>query len=332
VNDHARSDAPNPEEHQILTDDTEVRIFMKVDYHLAREEDLEPAHEALVESLNQFAMQRALPLVDLDFEENLPLWRHFLGTSGEGFLVAEVKKRLAGFCCNILRDKLWYLSYFVVVPEFQGTGLGRDLFAKALTEVQENKEIEVIAAYTNASNWPSISLYTRNGMFPRMPVLKLEGDISGICEATREVQPLEGIVAGLAEDTITAIDDIDLKLRGINRDVDHRFWLGAAGMRCYLFKKRGKVTGYAYISDDGTIGPLATLNAEDDVERMLCFCLDRLSSQGVDSFTVHVPGANTAALTLLYDRGFKIQELGLIMSSLPFGKWENYIISRPSLL
>ncbi len=305
---------------------------MKVNYRPAVEEDLESAHEALVESLNQFAMQRALPLVEMDFEESLPLWRHFLGTSGEGFLVAEVKKRLAGFCCNIVRGDLWYLSYFVVAPEFQGTGLGRDLFEKALAEAQSNKEVRVMAAYTSAANWPSVSLYTRNGMFPRMPVLKLEGNISDMCQATREVEPLPGEVASLTEDTIALIDDIDLAIRGAKRDLDHRFWLGAAGMRCYLFKKAGEVTGYAYVSDDGTVGPLATLNAEDDVERMLCFCLDRLSSQGVDSFTLHIPGHNTGALALLYDRAFKIQELGLIMSSIPFGKWENYIISRPSLL
>jgi len=304
---------------------------MKVNYRLAVERDLEPAHWALVESLNQFAMARAQPLVELDFQESLPLWRHFLGTSGEGFLVAEVKKRMAGFCCSIVRGNLWYLSYLVVAPEFQGTGIGRDLLEKALAEAQKNQEIEVMAAYTNASNWPSISLYTRNGIFPRMPMLKLGGNISGVCQATREVQPLEGEVAGLTEETIALIDDIDSKVRGANRDIDHRFWLGATGMRCYLFKEGEKATGYAYVCDDGTIGPLAALNA-DDVEKILCFCLNRLSSQGVDSFTLHVPGDNRGALFLLYDRGFKIQGLGLVMSSHPFGKWENYIISRPSLL
>jgi ribosomal protein S18 acetylase RimI-like enzyme len=304
---------------------------MKVDYRLAEEKDLEPAHNALVESLNQFAMQRALPLVELDFEENLPLWRHFLGTSGEGFLVAEVKKRLAGFCCNIIRGNLWYLSYFVVAPEFQGTGIGRGLFEKAVSEAESNNEIEVIAAYSNASNWPSVSLYTRNGLFPRTPVLKLGGNISDMCQATREVEPLPGEVVSLNEETIALIDKIDGEIRASKRDADHRFWLGAAGMRCYLFKKGKKVTGYAYVCDDGTIGPVATVDAED-VEGVLCFCLDRLSSQGVDRFTLHVPGDNTEALSLLYDRAFKIQEVGLVMSSLPFGNWETYIISRPSLL
>jgi ribosomal protein S18 acetylase RimI-like enzyme len=304
---------------------------MKVHYRLAEEEDLYLVHKALVDSLNQFAEQRALPLVELDYEESLPLWRHFLGAGGKGFLVAEVKKNIAGFCCYIVRDGLWFLSYLAVAPGFQGSGIGRELFERALSEAQGNDSAKVIAAYANASNWPSISLYTRSGLYPRKPVLKLEGNITNLCEATREVPPLPGDVASLNEETIALIDDIDLEIRGFKRDIDHRYWLGARSMRCYLFRRNGQATGYAYISDDGTIGPLAALNT-DDVAGMLCFCLDRLSSDGVDSFFVHVPGDNASALSLLYDRGFKIHELSLILSSVPFGNWENYIISRPALL
>jgi ribosomal protein S18 acetylase RimI-like enzyme len=304
---------------------------MKVNYRPAEEEDLPVAHETLVDSLNQFAAQRALPLVEMDFEENLPLWRHFLGAGGKGFLVAEAKKGIAGFCCYIGRGNLWFLSYLVVSPEFQGTGVGRDLFERALAEAKGNAKAKIIAAYTNASNWPSISLYTRNGIYPRMPVLKLDGSITNLTEPSQEVDPLPGEVASLDEETVGVIDNIDLEITNFKRDIDHRFWLGARGMRCYLFRKDGEVEGYAYVSDDGNIGPLAALK-EEDVARMLCFCLDRLSATGADSYSVHVPGENTGALSVLYDRGFKIQDLSLVMSSQPFAKWQNYVISRPSLL
>jgi ribosomal protein S18 acetylase RimI-like enzyme len=309
----------------------EVKACMKTKYRLADEGDLYLVHRALVDSLNQFAAQRALPLVDLDFEESLPLWRHFLGAGGKGFHVAEVKKNVAGFCCYIVRDSLWFLSYLVVAPEFQGTGVGRELFERALSEAQGNDTTRVIAAYTNASNWPSVSLYTRNGIYPRMPVLRMEGNITNLCEASQEVELLPGAVASLTEENIAIINDIDLEIRDFERDIDHRFWLGARDMRCYLFNEADQPAGYAYVSDDGTIGPLAALSAEN-VAGMLCFCLDRLTSDGIDNFVVHVPGENTGALTLLYDRGFKIHDLSLVMSSVPFGKWENYIISRPALL
>jgi ribosomal protein S18 acetylase RimI-like enzyme len=304
---------------------------MKVDYRPAEEDDLELIHQVLVDSLSQFAAQRALPQVEMDFEENLPLWRHFLGAGGKGFMVSEVKKRIAGFFCSIVRGNLWFLSYLAVAPEFQGTGVGRDLFELALAEGRQNSRTKVIAAYTNALNWPSISLYTRSGIYPRMPVLRLEGTISDLCEPTQEVEALPGAVASLDEETISLIDGIDMAVRHFTRDIDHRFWLGARGMRCYLFTERDQTVGYAYVSDDGTIGPLVALNPPD-VAKMLCYCLDRLSSEGADKFVVRVPGENTEALCLLYDRGFKLQDLSLVMSSVPIGQWESYIISRPSLL
>ena len=304
---------------------------MKVNYRPAEEDDLYPIHEVLVDSLSQFAVQRALPPVEIDFEESLPLWRHFLGAGGKGFLVSEVKKRIAGFCCYIMRGNLWFLSYLAVAPEFQGTGVGRELFELALAEGRQNSETKVIAAYTNASNWPSISLYTRNGIYPRTPVLRLEGSISDLCEPMQELEPLPGAVASLNEETINLIDGIDREVRQFTRDIDHRFWLGARGMRCFVFTQQEQPVGYAYVSDDGTIGPLAASHPSD-VTKMLCYCLDRLSSEGVDKFVVRVPGENREALSLLYDRGFKLQDLSLVMSSVPFGHWENYIISRPSLL
>ncbi|MDH4209656.1 MAG: GNAT family N-acetyltransferase [Anaerolineae bacterium] len=304
---------------------------MKVDYRPAEEDDLQLIHQVLVDSLSQFAAQRALPPVEMDFEENLPLWHHFLGAGGKGFLVSEVKKRIAGFCCYIVRGNLWFLSYLAVAPEFQGTGVGRELFELALAEGRQNSQAKVIAAYANASNWPSISLYTRNGIYPRMPVLRLEGGISDLCDSTQGVEPLPGAVASLNEETVSVIDGIDMAVRPFTRDIDHRFWLGARGMRCYLFTEGDQAVGYAYVSDDGTIGPLAALHSPD-VARMLCYCLDRLSSEGADKFVVRVPGENREALCLLYDRGFKLQDLSLVMSSVPLGQWETYIISRPSLL
>lgn len=304
---------------------------MKANYRLAEEDDLYLIHQVLVDSLSQFAIEKALPPVELDFEESLPLWHHLLGAGGKGFLVAEVKKRIAGFCSYILRDSFWFLSYLAVAPEFQGTGVGRDLFELALTEGRNNSETKVTAAYTNASNWPSISLYTRSGIYPRTPILRLEGSISNLCEPTQEVEPLPGEVASLSEETIGLIDRIDLEVRQFTRDIDHRFWLGARGTRCYLFTQQDQTIGYAYVSDDGTIGPLAALHPPD-VAKILCYCLDRLASEGADKFVVRVPGENTKALSLLYDRGFKLQDLSLVMSSVPFGHWENYIISRPSLL
>ncbi|MFQ6001194.1 MAG: GNAT family N-acetyltransferase [Anaerolineae bacterium] len=303
---------------------------MKVNYRLAEERDLKGVHHIMVESLDQFALQMGRPLVEVDFEDYLPLWYHFLATSDEGFWVAEVRGKLTGFVCSIVRDGLWFLSHLMVLPEFQGQGIGGELLAKTLQGAQRG-EVKIIATYADASNWPSISLYARHGMFPRVPVLHMRGSIISMRLDQREAEPPEFQVAGLSEEMVTTLGEIDEKTRGAKRHIDHRYWLGAPGMRCYLFRERKRAIAYAYLSDEGHIGPLATLKGEY-MRPILGFAIDRLSDQGVDTFIVRVPGINTEAVSLLYERGFTIHEMHLLMASLPFGHWENYIISRPSLL
>jgi len=303
---------------------------MKVNYRLAEERDLEGAHHIMVEALDQFALQMGRPLVEADFEDYLPLWHHFLATSDEGFWIAEARGKLAAFACSIVRDGLWFLSYLMVLPEFQGQGIGGELLVRNLQGAKRD-EVKILATYADASNWPSISLYARHGMFPRVPILRMRGSIVSMSLDQKEAEPPEFQVAGLSEETVATLGEIDEEIRGAKRHIDHHFWLGAPQMRCYLFRERGRPIAYAYLSDEGHIGPLATLKGKY-MRPILGFAIDRLSDQGVDTFIVRVPGINTEAVSLLYERGFTIQEMNLLISSLPFGRWENYIISRPSLL
>lgn len=303
---------------------------MKVNYRLAEESDLEAAHNAMVEALDQFAMQRGLPLAETEFEESLPLWRHFLVTSDEGFWVAEVKGKLAGFTCSVVRDRLLLLSHLAVRPEFQGEGIGGELLKRTLERADGGKA-KIVATCADAYNWPSLSLYARHGMFPRIPILRLQGSIVSLQAAVEEVEPPECEVTTLSEEAVATLGEIDKEVRGTHRHEDHRFWLGAPEMRCYLAQEKGKPVGYLYLSNEGTIGPLATLEG-GCIPPLLNFAIERLADQGVDTFLVRVPGMNTEAISLLYQRGFTLQEMHLVMSSQPFGRWENYIISRPSLL
>ena len=303
---------------------------MKITYRPAEEQDLAGAHLALVEALNQSARERNQPSLEIDFQDALPLWQHLLGTSEGGFWVAEAKDRMAGFACGIPRERLWYLSYLVVHPEYQGQGIARDLLARVL-EGSYRGQVEVRAAYADTANWISVSLYARHGLFPRVPILHLQGSISEMSPLGEEQAQPEFEVARLSEDTLTALGDLDQEIRAVRREVDHRFWLGMRGLRAYLFSRAGNPVAYAYLSDDGTMGPIATLRRED-IRPILNFALERLSDQGVDRFTARVPGLNTEAISFLYERGFTLQEMSLILSSQPFGRWENYIVSQASLL
>ena len=303
---------------------------MKIGYRLAEEDDLEPIHYVMLEAMNRFGLQVGRPPLEIDFQDYLPLWRHFLGSSDGGFWVAEVKGRVAGFACGIPRENLWLLSYLMVLPEFQGQGIGGALLERAL-EISQKEGVKILATYADSSNWPSISLYARHGMFPRLPILRLGGSITSLRLEGEKGEPLEYELASLSDQTVEVLGEIDKQVRGSHRPQEHRFWLGASTMRCYLFREKRSHLGYLYLSDEGTIGPLASLKVEH-MRPILGFAIDRLADQGVDNFLARVPGTNTEAVSLLYQRGFTIQEMQLLISSLHFGRWENYIISQPSLL
>ncbi len=303
---------------------------MKIDYRLAEEDDLEPIHYVMLEAMNQFGMQMGRPPIEIDFQDYLPLWRHFLGSSEGGFWVAEVKGRVTGFACSILRGDLWLLSYLMVLPQFQGQGIGGALLERAL-ELSQKEGVKILATYADSSNWPSISLYARHGIFPRLPILRLGGSITSLRLEGEKSEPPDFEVASLSDQVVDALGEIDKQVRGGHRPQDHHFWLGVPTMRCYLFRERRKHLAYLYLSNEGTIGPLAALKVEH-MRPILEFAIDRLADQGVDNFLARVPGTNTEAISLLYERGFTIQEIQLLISSLSFGRWENYIISRPSLL
>lgn len=304
---------------------------MKIAYRLAEENDLAPAHRIMEEALEQFARERNLPAPEpIDFEDYLPQWRHFLGTSDEGFWVAEVKDRVVGFSCGIIRDSLWLLSYLVVHPEYQGQGIARELLARAL-ESSYRAKVEARAAYTDAANSASVSLFVKNGLFPWLPVLRLRGLLTAMTLPSQSDENLDFQVLELSDQNISTLGEIDAEVRGIRRALDHGYWLGNPAMRCYLAQRMGQPLGYTYLADDGTIGPLA-VRREEYLRPVLHFSINRLAEAGADTFQVNVPGANHQALSALYELGFNLQQVDLLLSSKPFGHWERYTFSDSPLL
>ena len=122
---------------------------MKVNYRLAEERDLEGAHHIMVEALDQFALQMGRPLVEIDFEDYLPLWHHFLATSDEGFWVAEEKNQVVGFGYGHFKEtpaeilirwgasKVAEITLVVVDPQYQNRGIGTALLQKLLEEFKK---------------------------------------------------------------------------------------------------------------------------------------------------------------------------------------------------
>src|SRR5579862_7703509 len=58
--------------------------------------------------------------------------QHLLTTDPGGCWVAELDDQLLGVAVSFVREKLWLLASYAVVPEAQGLGLGKALLAPAL--------------------------------------------------------------------------------------------------------------------------------------------------------------------------------------------------------
>ena len=124
---------------------------------------------------------------------------------------------------------------------------------------------------------------------------------------------------------------------GVDRTLEHRWFLGAAENPGWLFRRRERAIGYAYLGGDGTegagaLGPIATLRPQDQPV-VLRFALAELAARGVAQATVAVPGPNIAAQRLLWGAGFAFPAAtGLLCASRPFGRFDRYLLAGDCLL
>jgi len=129
-----------------------------------------------------------------------------LSTDPEGSWVAERFGRVAGCASAIVRGHLWGLSMFIVDPDAQGTGIGRELLSRA-------------AAYGNgcrgriilASRDPrALSSYARLGL-ELEPSVTAQGVPRGV--------PLTDVRPGGADD-LPLTEEIDRQVRGVPHGKD----------------------------------------------------------------------------------------------------------------
>jgi hypothetical protein len=84
--------------------------------------------------------------------------------------------------------------------------------------------------------------------------------------------------------------------------------------------------GFGYVG--GSHGPFAALNA-DDFPAILAHA-ETLAAEKGDDFGVSVPMVNQKAVEYLIGRKYQIDSFTtVLMSNIPFGKFENYLTFAP---
>jgi hypothetical protein len=158
-----------------------------------------------------------------------------------------------------------------------------------------------------------------------------------VAAARREAGARQLDAAPLTTEHLAEVARIDAAVLGADRTADHLWLLGRPGSSGWLFRRRERAIGYAYLGGDGTggagaVGPVATLRAEDQ-SAVLRFVLAELAARGIAQATVTVPGPNITAQRLLWQAGFSFDgATGLLCASRPFGRFDRYLLAGDCLL
>lgn len=234
------------------------------------------------------------------------------------FRVAEVEGEVQAICCAVVRDSLWFLAGFWVMPEFQRQGLGGPLLRQVW---QAGTDRGATTQFVWASSdTTAMAAYLKLGMLPGSQILKFAGNVTRLPEAA----------AGFEEEPLplsTAVS-IDETVRATGREVDHLYWLGVPGNQGWLVRHGGRPAGYYYL-EGATLGAVAWLDPAHG-EAVLSLALRRAAAAG-GAVRLRTGGENHTAIRLALAVGLKLDGFSHFLTTGPVGRPAQYLPSGPLL-
>ncbi|MGH2676649.1 MAG: GNAT family N-acetyltransferase [Actinomycetota bacterium] len=246
----------------------------------------------------------------VDPESRLPTYRHLVRT-GAVFVAEDPAP--AGFAAAVIRDQVWFLSQFWVLPERHASGIGTSLLDHALAWGAGSRALTVVSSPHPAAQL----MYLRASMFP----LWVQHDLT-LAEADQP--PMPAGFDDLNDDDQRWIDDLDREVRGVARPQDHAFWRGlGTGV---ALRRHGSPAGYVYVQPGGKIGPGAVRDPGDTVT-----LLQAARHLAGGAATVAVPSTNWSALHALVGAGFSPMGSNTFLASRPLPDASRYLSSGGAL-
>ena len=190
---------------------------------------------------------------------------------------------------------------------------------------RKESEIRNRALVTLAYNPVSISLYSRYGIYPREPLYWVEGPNENVKPIAKDA----GLTSQRAEtfqtvrETLTAIDTACI---GYPREKNHEFLFSLPTNKCYVFSSHNTPVGYAYVGQNGRVGPAATTSQDSFtpvVESALGYAAQE---EKASSVSLNATGSNEELMKLAFRYGMKIRDNFLLMSSQPFPNISRYLL------
>jgi GNAT superfamily N-acetyltransferase len=300
---------------------------MDITYRPAKLEDLEDAERVVREAGNELRVRygrRPWPA-----PPPIAFPKFCLAEDPDGLWVAEHGDTIVGFGFSWMTEKFWFLSQLFVRPETQAQGIGQALLSKTLIQAERNGAA-TRALITPAYNIASTGLYLNNGLYPRELLYRMAAPAQAVAQNLVDAGYDATPIAPWTEPD-EWIGRIDQELLGFRRDLHHKFLLDGGAAHAIRIERAGRAAGYAYVSAEGQIGPLAIApdaDAKAVVTTALCCALESRPSQ----VSMIVPGRADVVMRAVLALGFRIEEPYVLMATQPFGNWCNYLPRTPGFL
>src|SRR5206468_3960403 len=300
---------------------------MEITYRPAKQEDLEEAERVAQQSGNELRVRHGGR--PSSAPPSIAFSEFCLAQDPAGLWVAEDGDTILGFGFSWMTEKFWFLSQLFVRPEIQAKGIGQALLSKTLMQAERNGAANR-ALITFAYNIASIGLYLQNGLYPREPLYHMAASVQAVAQNLAD--------AGYAVTPIAPWPEsgewtgrIDQELLGFRRDLHHQFLLGGVAARAVRIEHAGRAAGYAYISAQGHVGPLA-IAPDADPKAVVTTALRCALEGGARQVSMLVPGRADVVMQTALALGFRIEEPYVLMAWRPFGNWCNYLPRDPGFL
>ncbi len=289
---------------------------MSIVYRPLRREEIPQAAELFIVAVSELARRHGLQSASYLQPAVETLYAHLFETGV--FHVAQDGESIVAICCGVVRDQLWFLSMFWVLPDQRVSGLGRPLLEQVTAEARA-RGARTLCTWSSI-DFVAVASYLRLGMMPAGPVLTFSGACADQPAAPHGVEEKE-----LRADVACALDAI---VRGTPRPLDHAFFRARQGSATQL-ERQGKAIAYFYVSE-GVIGPAAWLEP-DDAPLVLAAALREARRQQPDKVRLMIPGVNQPALTAALAAGLQLSGAAHFMTRGPFGRLGQYLPSGPGL-
>jgi GNAT superfamily N-acetyltransferase len=299
---------------------------MPIIFRLANKDDIPSISRLFAETKDDidrrygFFETRTNPL------SQIPLYEFLNRKIPGAFWIGEKDGEVVGFSNSFMRRAFWYLASLFILPNHQGQGLGKKLLEKTLG-YWSDQLISNRACTTFAFNPASQFLYMRYGMYAREPVYYAHTLSKKI--SARLTTPLEYEELGSLDDGWETIRRMDEHALGFSLEWHHEYF-SQTHAKCYVFKDHNNSIGYAYVSPNGMVGPVAVLSSES-TKPVLETALELSIDQGAENVGFRMPGSNTYAVQLALKCKMRLYPM-VLMSNQPFAKWKNYIFHSSALM